>query len=135
MALTIARVLTALRWDSLQSSISTLTSRILGLEQSSYGYTVDVLWSGSVGSITSITLNRNLRVGDQIFFQHNDASGVVTILSQVLSVAPGQYIRFVGPNGVYTVVSIGATPNIINMLGYTSGFGVANLNALRLIKK
>jgi hypothetical protein len=136
LASTIARLLTQLRWDNLTSNLSTLLARTVELEKG-YKYEVEVLWTGNVGNITSLTLTRNLRIGDKLFIQSNDAARWTSMVSPIKSITPGQTLHFLsGPSsgGVITSTAIGATPNIINTVGFTSGFGIASINALRVVK-
>lgn len=138
MASTISRLLCPLRWETLQATLTSLTGRTVELEKGCQ-YEIEVLWSGSAGTAIPLALTRAIRPGEKLFIQHSDAARWTSLTAGVKSVAPGQAIYFIsGPptgGGVVSGMTIGATPDILNISSLTNGFGVSSINALRIVKK
>lgn len=119
---------------ALATSVNSQGSRITALE-AGYQTEVEVLWTGSIGSVGSVTLTRDLRPGDMIFLQHSDAASLLTHVEPIKSITPNRVMYFLAAGSVITTASIGATPNVIGFSVYTNGYGVTSINAIRVVKK
>ncbi|MDB1112841.1 hypothetical protein [Pseudomonas extremaustralis] len=125
-------------WGSITGKLSDQTDLQLALTalgNQEYVTDVEVLWSGSIGTAGNVTLTRNLRVGDVIAIRHSDAESTVSVAVVLDSIAANRVMYFSVATSVNTKVRVGTAPNIFNFLTFTSGYGVAAVLAIKVIKK
>lgn len=135
MVSTIGRLLAQLRWSTLQTTLTDLANRLTSME-AGYKTEIEVLWSGVNGTAGQVSvLSRNLRPGDVLFLQHNDAATLVTYESPVKEITSGYVLRFLAGGSVYTACSIGATPDRLTFNSFTNGYAINAICALRIVKK
>lgn len=111
-----------------QTAIGALTARLSNLEA---GTRFEKLWEGSIGSPGTITLSRNLRVGDVLCIRYNDGNTIPSTLFPVLELGS----KVVLINGGVTAggqVRLGNTAqNTIDAVNFTSGYGFSQVLALK----
>ncbi|MBN2990414.1 hypothetical protein JWR97_02020 [Pseudomonas cedrina subsp. fulgida] len=115
---------------SAQADLQAVLSTLSGQE---YKTDIETLWTGT-GAPTSVTLGRNLVVGDILFLTHNDTYNLSTAMIPVRVTTSGARLIFnVGTN--LTVVAFGASANLLSFIQYTAGYGIISINALKVSKK
>ena len=119
-------------WSGIGNN-SALSARVSALE-AGYQLDVEVLWTGVIGGPGSVTLSRNLRVGDLLFITHNDAGTLSTGVMPIKSITSGHGTNF-QTGGALTGTIMGATPNIFTFYSFTAGYGVTSINAMRIINR
>lgn len=125
-------------WGAITGTLSAQTDLQLALNAlgaQEYQIVFDTLWSGNVGGPTTITLSRALRSGDMVFLRHTDSGQTMTTTAQIYDISSGKVVYVNASTTVATTMTIGATPDKLNFTGFTNGFGVANVYALRIVKK
>lgn len=111
-----------------QTAIGALAARLSNLEA---GTRFEKLWEGSIGSPGTITLSRNLRVGDVICIRYNDGNTIPTALYPVLELG-SKIVLINGGLSAGGQIRIGPTaPNVIEAVAFTAGYGFNQVLALK----
>lgn len=119
---------------SLMDTASAATARVLlGVNASSYKNTFDVLWSGTASIGATLTLSRQLAVGDLIILKHTDAKQTLSQVSAIYDTNSGKEIVFAVGNSIQTIFAIGATLDKVSFTSFTSGIGVSAILAVRIV--
>ncbi|NWE49448.1 phage tail protein [Pseudomonas gingeri] len=120
---------------ALATNVATLSSRISGLDARVYKFETEILWTGSVGSASTIQLSRTLEKDDVIFFDHNDGSQYPSNSQVIYSLSAGKTYSFNFGTGGATAATLNADFSKLNLTYFTSGYGVRNVYAFKVVRK